>query len=199
METALLTPAQNDLKQVETFGDYTITKDFKFFVIKITRASARARFGMKLVAHYSFARRSDVSRSIFDMNQYVEKFKAEKLKQSQEKESMKLAVKDARKNFKHSYEVGQILYDSWGYDQTNIDFFQITAIKGLSVTLRKVAQNAYRTGHDCGKCSPIKDSFVGEEIKRRIVVHINYKHEVVSYIKDASNWDGTEKYWSDGR
>ncbi len=29
---------------------------------------------------------------------------------------------DERKSFQHSYQVGDILYSSWGYDQTNVDW-----------------------------------------------------------------------------
>jgi hypothetical protein len=42
------------------------------------------------------------------------------------------------------YEVGAILTDSWGYDQTNIDFYCIVKVSGSFVTLlpmKKISTN----------------------------------------------------------
>ena len=40
---------------------------------------------------------------------------------------------------KHSFKVGDILYSSWGYEQTNIDFYQVAELNGSSmVTLKPV-------------------------------------------------------------
>lgn len=36
----------------------------------------------------------------------------------------------AKRNKPHSLEVGDILYASWGYDQTNIDFFKVVELVG---------------------------------------------------------------------
>lgn len=39
-------------------------------------------------------------------------------------------------------KVGDIFYTSWGYEQTNIDFFQVVALKGKTqVVIREVALN----------------------------------------------------------
>lgn len=41
---------------------------------------------------------------------------------------------------KHSFKVGDILYSSWGYEQTNIDFYQVAELNGSSmITLKPVA------------------------------------------------------------
>lgn len=36
---------------------------------------------------------------------------------------------------RHDYAVGQILVSSWGYDQTNIDFYVVTRVSNASVWL----------------------------------------------------------------
>ena len=36
----------------------------------------------------------------------------------------------AKRNQPHTLKVGDILYASWGYDQTNIDFFKVVALVG---------------------------------------------------------------------
>lgn len=47
------------------------------------------------------------------------------------------------------YKVGDILYMSWGYDQTNIDFFRVKELKGKQtvvlqpVVLKRVSEDYY--------------------------------------------------------
>jgi hypothetical protein len=37
-------------------------------------------------------------------------------------------------------KVGDILYVSWGYDQTNIDFYEVVDVSGSSASIRKLAK-----------------------------------------------------------
>lgn len=37
-------------------------------------------------------------------------------------------------------QVGDIYRTSWGYDQTNVEFFEVVAVKGQYATLREIAQ-----------------------------------------------------------
>lgn len=38
----------------------------------------------------------------------------------------------------HSFKVGDLLFSSWGYEQTNVDFYQVVALKGRTmVTVKK--------------------------------------------------------------
>ncbi len=50
-----------------------------------------------------------------------------------EKKAKKAQIK-AR--FKNPYQQGDILHHSWGYDQTNCDFYQVVEVKKASVVLR---------------------------------------------------------------
>ena len=47
------------------------------------------------------------------------------------------------------FMIGDVLYTSWGYDQTNVDWYQVTKVKGKSIWLRKIAENS----SDAGNCS----------------------------------------------
>ena len=48
--------------------------------------------------------------------------------------------KEQRAKFKHDLKVGDILYSSWGYDQTNIDFYLVKAISDKSVKIVEIGQ-----------------------------------------------------------
>src|SRR5690349_3099835 len=59
-------------------------------------------------------------------------------------------------------KVGDILYSSWGYDQTNGDFYQMVEVKTRAVVIkpivkRRLEQNA---GFMSAYVLPIKDAFV---------------------------------------
>ena len=64
----------------------------------------------------------------------------------------------------HDLKVGDILYSSWGYDQTNIDFYQVTAVGVHSVKIREIEQKVVggSTGSDLVTAEPGK--FKGPEM-----------------------------------
>lgn len=65
-------------------------------------------------------------------------------------------------------EVGHILYTSWGYDQTNTDFYQVTALKGATmVMVRKLAATTEEKGFMSGDTFPTEEQ-IGEPIACRV-------------------------------
>ena len=68
-----------------------------------------------------------------------------------------------RKAFVHDCKVGDIYRTSWGYDQTNIEYFEVVEVKGKFATLRELAQKRVETGWLCGQCVPLP----GEYLKPR--------------------------------
>jgi hypothetical protein len=64
--------------------------------------------------------------------------------------------------------VGDILRASWGYEQTNIDFYQVTALIGSSmVEMRPIAAESEETGFMSGQCVPVPDKFTGEATRHK--------------------------------
>lgn len=64
-------------------------------------------------------------------------------------------------------EVGDIVRTCWGYEQTNVEFFEITALVGdKMVELRELAQVREGTGWEQGRCVPQSGSYIGEPIRR---------------------------------
>ena len=60
--------------------------------------------------------------------------------------------------------VGAVLYTSWGYDQTNVEFFAVTRVSGRRVWIREIASDSEATGSMQGICWPAMPiRFVGEE------------------------------------
>lgn len=70
-----------------------------------------------------------------------------------------------------SLAVGDVLVASWGYEQTNYDYYQVTRVFGArSVEIRELAKQAADDSAQsmAGECVPIKGQFVGEPMVKRV-------------------------------
>lgn len=61
-------------------------------------------------------------------------------------------------------KVGDVLYTSWGYDQTNVEFFEVVAVRGKVVDLRERKQSYVETGFMSGRCQ-VAEGYVGEILR----------------------------------
>lgn len=67
-------------------------------------------------------------------------------------------------------QIGDVFYDSWGYDQTNIDFYQVVGLKGkTTVELKPVKKKRKSIGYCSDLVTPIKDEFLEGNYKTRLV------------------------------
>lgn len=79
-------------------------------------------------------------------------------------EEMKQAKQEARKRFQNPFKKDDILHHSWGYDQTNCDFYQVVESKKASVVLRKIGSSTVPGSESFMSDSrlPVKDDFITE-------------------------------------
>lgn len=95
------------------------------------------------------------------------------------------------------FNVGDIFYSSWGYDQTNVSFYQVVEKRGkTTAVLREIKQNTVegsteRHGMACDVVG-VKDAFIGDEIKKR---HGKYGFKL-SCSERLYKWDGKPCYKS---
>jgi|2_EtaG_2_1085320.scaffolds.fasta_scaffold07908_7 hypothetical protein len=92
----------------------------------------------------------------------------------------------------HDFKVGAILYASWGYDQTNVDFYEVTALAGKTMIVMRPIES------ECESSKPPQDmmiakpgAFTGKPMRKR--VHKRGWVKMASY-SNAYPWDGTPKY-----
>jgi len=94
------------------------------------------------------------------------------------------AQEKAAAAFRESLRVGDILYSSWGWEQTNIDFYQVIAIRGSAVDLRQLDQRTTEDGYMCGTTVPLPDVFKGKTHTHRLYapsVEKLYPHRLIPY------------------
>ncbi len=103
----------------------------------------------------------------------------------------------AERKAPHTLKLGDILSSSWGYDQTNVDFYQVVEVVGAnSVKIQKVAQAiAQEDNTPCGPSAEyvvaVPGRFLGEPMLKRVSAG-NYIR--VSSYNGASLWSGKAKY-----
>jgi hypothetical protein len=97
---------------------------------------------------------------------------------------------------------GDIFVSSWGYEQTNVDFYRVVepAAYGKFAKLQKIAKKMVdSSGYSsmAGKCVADLDSPGGEIFSKKVLGQKygapSFKFSSYSY---ASKWDGREKYVS---
>ena len=115
---------------------------------------------------------------------------------SQKQKADKMEQDIARYNEKKNLFVpGAILFSSWGYEQTNIDFYIILSRKNDFVIIQEIGQNrTYDSQHkDSGRCTPNENIKLGDPFKKKITKYASLTLNTYSY---CSIWDGTPKSWS---
>jgi hypothetical protein len=73
-------------------------------------------------------------------------------------------------------KIGEIYRRSWGYDQTNVDYYQVVALKAKTVVVREIecARVKSSEGFMCCDVVPVKDSFIESALARQVKVGIGH-------------------------
>jgi len=111
--------------------------------------------------------------------------------------------KQTKKNYL-AVKIGDIFHYSWGYEQTNTNYFQVVALKGTKqVVIREIAYEITETtGFDSYLVKPCKDEFLKEsqfilDNKKGAVKQVKGLKNGTIYINIESFgfcrlWDGTD-------
>jgi len=104
---------------------------------------------------------------------YIEKWASSKYSKVIEKEERKVRQKELNSQVKDIVSIGDIFKASWGYEQTNIDYYQVIKLIGKrTAKLRKIASEMVdQSRGDHGQKIPLPNNFVGDEFSRQISVN----------------------------
>lgn len=92
-------------------------------------------------------------------------------------------------------KVGDFFYSSWGYDQTNIDFYEVVGLTGASVKVRQVSK-AYQGDRMAPQVAvvPVAGAYTSEPMTKRIQQGFSTPAFTVNSYAVATLWDGRPKY-----
>ena len=74
------------------------------------------------------------------------------------------------------YKPGDLFYTSWGYEQTNIDYYQVVSVTAKTLTLREIGSEYIGGFGFAGECRAKPDDFRGEPFTSRRSKY-GYYHE----------------------
>lgn len=64
------------------------------------------------------------------------------------------------------FNIGDVLYASWGYEQTNYDFYQVVRKTEKKLIVKKIkSQYGKSVGFMANTVTPIKNDFISDEIQ----------------------------------
>lgn len=92
-------------------------------------------------------------------------------------------------------KVGDIMYSSWGYDQTNIDFYEVVGFtkSRKSVKIRPIAKRSIGDGEFMSMSNmPDPGNYVGDPMTKRIKNYGDWSVTLSSY-SSAWMWNGSKK------
>lgn len=112
------------------------------------------------------------------------------------------AERRAARNAPHTLEVGTVLMSSWGYDQTNVDWFKVIGTSGRN-TVELVAVEGQRANDAPDGYSsmstrvvPDPDHIKGKPAKYRVDMASGVPSVKIQSFAWAYVWDGKPKYSS---
>jgi hypothetical protein len=82
---------------------------------------------------------------------------------------------------------------SWGYDQTNINFYQIISRKNDFIILQEIGKTITDNQYDRGHCVANPSNLIGEPMRKKITKYALVKF---SSFEIARPWKGKPEYWS---
>jgi hypothetical protein len=102
----------------------------------------------------------------------------------------------------HTFKVGDIVTNSWGYDQTNVDWYRVVRTTASFVWLQPICADTTETGFMSGQSSPSVDtsdadpSKWGFRDKGAVTKHKASGSNCTMKYGCGSKWDGQTKYAS---
>jgi len=162
-------------------------------VASCVRFSARAKFGYKIVFNYRFA-------YVERLYEYCAKYINDKIAAQEFRAARKLKVKAEAAEKAAAVKIGDIFIDSWGYEQTNVDFYQVVAKPSAkTVIVREIAcrsEDGSQMSHGMAdNVFPVRDAFIGSEMKKRIDNYGGFKTSSYSSARPADENRSYYRSW----
>ena len=153
----------------------------------------------KTITHFVYKSYEEASNAAIKKALEITNNENERKKEKEEKRQANLNVKAA-----DYYKIGDILVNSWGYEQTNIEFYQVTEIKQKTIVVRQISQiieagSYYSHGMACNVL-PVPNSFIIDGRMDKLTYQLRVKangclSQPQSYYY-IHKWDGRPMYCS---
>lgn len=126
----------------------------------------------------------------------VERFVDREIKKRKKVIERKQERQKEQKEFEHGYEVGDFIYSSWGYDQTNVNFYQVVGLTPRGVKIREVAKKVVKESGAQEYVVPVPNKFIDSAMTKRVSPGYGggAGRVKIDSVQSGSKWDGNPKY-----
>jgi len=174
---------QQNLTRWKPAGSEEVTREGLEAVVYITgEKSAIGYQGRSRKPAFNFRFHSQDRRDL-----YIETFFA-KVRQIQERRRGRFEERSA---FRTSLVTGDILYGTWGYEQTNVDFLQVLEVlpSGKSIRVQPIQSKIEERGRGAmsGDAMPVPNAFKEAPMLKRVLPGDRCTSKYCS----VSKWDGS--------
>ena len=133
--------------------------------------------------HYSYRTEQEREQRI------IKEYSNEDNREQHREQWSKIAQEQAR-----AIQPGVILVASWGYEQTNIDFYKVLDRRGDAVTIVEIGQKKMKEENDLqGNCIADPENVISEPIRKRITKRGDIR---LNSFTHCGIWDGRPMSWS---
>jgi len=95
--------------------------------------------------------------------------------------------------------VGDIFYSKWGYDQTNLDYYQVVKTTATTIALRKIDKQITRgRGEPTEYYMPVANKFVGPPLRKKLKEYNGKAYVNLTSYSSAYKWNGKEQSQTGG-
>ena len=147
------------LKLVKDFKenlDLDLIVDLENLTARLKRVSPRSKVGFKQIWGYRFRDNEQM------LNFICENYETQ-IKMKERKQAEKLAKKEKIKKELQDVKVGDIFLCSWGYEQTNVNFYKLIELKGTKGVFQEIGYNHVRETSWCSADVEIDETqIIGE-------------------------------------
>lgn len=178
---------RNPTAQVEVMADAGIT---------VIRYSG-AKTGKPAAAVYSGKSENPLWDYFFGNENSREQYIADQVEKSKAAMSVRQERAQAKREFQHDLKDGDILYSSWGYDQTNINFYEVIGVVGKQVLIREVESKVVRQERGADYVVPVPGHFTSRSKPLKKIPQKGYRDQAYVKVDTSQNaylWDGKPKY-----
>ncbi|STY98599.1 Uncharacterised protein [Moraxella ovis] len=124
-------------------------------------------------------------KTLQDLTAFVQNWANNVLKivqRKQERQAQKKLEKQQMKNAQDVLNVGDVFICVWGYEQTNVDYYQVVGFKGKKTLLLKEIAKSFQKENPnmSGTCLPSVNDFIDDEIIQKQVSISKNQNGVIS-------------------
>lgn len=177
------------LKVVKDFKenlDLDLIVDLENPTARLKRVSPRSRAGFKQIWGYRFRDKEQM------LNFISENYETQ-IKNKERKQAEKLEKKERIKKDLQDVKVGDIFLCSWGYEQTNVNFYKLIELKNTKGVFQEIGYNHVRETSWCSADVEIDETQIIGEPFVKMLKGASFKRNSFSY---AYKVDKTKTFYT---